>query len=153
MDHIYNNYPSKEEMLLCVEDEKNPASINYKRVLTRPKIKVISVILNIILSLIGFAIILVFHLLLIKKVLLSILITIGILSIYIFIRLKSIIIFVVECYQIMAPDKLRMKCRFEPSCSDYMIAAVKKYGAINGLIRGIKRIRRCKYPNGGYDNP
>ncbi len=39
-------------------------------------------------------------------------------------------------------------CRFEPSCSQYMIDAVKKYGPIKGAWRGIKRIARC-HPFGG----
>ncbi|MDR0522138.1 MAG: membrane protein insertion efficiency factor YidD [Planctomycetaceae bacterium] len=45
-------------------------------------------------------------------------------------------------------------CRFEPSCSTYMIEAVKKYGVIRGLIKGIGRICRCNpfFP-GGEDPP
>jgi len=34
-----------------------------------------------------------------------------------------------------------------------MIIAIQKYGIINGIILGIKRIQRCRIPNGGYDYP
>ncbi|MDR0391959.1 MAG: membrane protein insertion efficiency factor YidD [Planctomycetaceae bacterium] len=45
-------------------------------------------------------------------------------------------------------------CRFEPSCSTYMILAIKKYGVLRGILKGIWRICRCNpYCNGGYDPP
>ncbi len=39
-------------------------------------------------------------------------------------------------------------CRFDPSCSQYMIDAVQKHGPLRGAWRGIKRIGRC-HPWGG----
>ena len=39
-------------------------------------------------------------------------------------------------------------CRFVPSCSQYAIDAIHKYGAISGAWRGAKRIARC-HPWGG----
>lgn len=45
-------------------------------------------------------------------------------------------------------------CRFEPSCSQYFIGAVKKYGAVRGSLRGVGRICRCHpFHPGGYDPP
>lgn len=45
-------------------------------------------------------------------------------------------------------------CRFHPSCSTYMIEAIKKYGAIRGTFKGICRICRCNpWNSGGYDPP
>ncbi|HPU06126.1 MAG TPA: membrane protein insertion efficiency factor YidD [Thermogutta sp.] len=45
-------------------------------------------------------------------------------------------------------------CRFEPSCSQYFIQAVRKYGAIMGSLRGLARILRCHpWHPGGYDPP
>ena len=43
----------------------------------------------------------------------------------------------------------RNTCRFTPSCSEYMIGAVTKYGAFRGVCMGIRRILRCR-PGGGY---
>ena len=52
-----------------------------------------------------------------------------------------------------APETVHSSCLFEPCCSEYMRISVLKYGALKGLIRGIKRISRCRYPNGGIDEP
>jgi putative membrane protein insertion efficiency factor len=67
-------------------------------------------------------------------------------------RLK-IIISLILLYQKIAPEKLRGSCRFEPSCSNYMIMAIIKYGTIKGIYLGLKRLFRCRIPNGGYDYP
>ena len=40
-------------------------------------------------------------------------------------------------------------CRFDPTCSTYMIDAVKEWGAIKGTWLGLKRIGRCN-PWGGH---
>ncbi len=43
-------------------------------------------------------------------------------------------------------------CRFTPTCSQYMVEAVLKYGVIKGGWMGIKRICRCRPGGGsGYD--
>ena len=44
-------------------------------------------------------------------------------------------------------------CRFYPSCSQYAYEAVIKYGFVNGLIMGVKRILRCHPFNPGGYNP
>ena len=67
--------------------------------------------------------------------------------------LKPFVIGTVLMYKAFAPKKMRDRCRFEPSCSTYMIMAINKYGLIKGVIKGIKRICRCKPPNGGIDYP
>ncbi len=67
--------------------------------------------------------------------------------------LKYLLIGSVLLYKAIAPKSLRDRCRFEPCCSTYMIMAVQKYGLIRGFIKGIRRIMRCKPPNGGTDLP
>jgi putative membrane protein insertion efficiency factor len=43
-------------------------------------------------------------------------------------------------------------CRFTPTCSEYMIDAVSKYGAARGVWLGLKRLGRCHpFHQGGYD--
>jgi len=43
-------------------------------------------------------------------------------------------------------------CPFQPSCSQYMIDSLEKYGAIRGLFKGIWRIFRCNpWSKGGRD--
>jgi putative membrane protein insertion efficiency factor len=46
------------------------------------------------------------------------------------------------------------QCRFTPSCSEYFIQAVKKYGAVSGAARGVWRVCRCNpFCKGGDDPP
>ncbi|MCM8761136.1 MAG: membrane protein insertion efficiency factor YidD [Candidatus Omnitrophica bacterium] len=43
-------------------------------------------------------------------------------------------------------------CRFYPSCSEYAIEALQKYGVVKGLFKSIGRITRCHpFCKGGYD--
>lgn len=67
--------------------------------------------------------------------------------------LKRLVIWGVKVYQKYAPETLRKSCVFEPSCSEYMILAIEKFGALRGIYKGIKRLFRCHHPNGGIDNP
>ena len=66
---------------------------------------------------------------------------------------KRALIWFVHLYQNKASDETRLRCVFEPSCSEYMILAVNKYGFIRGVFKGIKRLLRCHPPNGGKDYP
>ena len=66
---------------------------------------------------------------------------------------KKLLLTVITFYQKFAPETVRSSCLFEPCCSEYMRISVLKYGALKGFVRGIKRISRCRYPNGGIDEP
>ncbi|RJR44341.1 MAG: membrane protein insertion efficiency factor YidD [Deltaproteobacteria bacterium] len=67
--------------------------------------------------------------------------------------IRDHIINLIRIYQKVAPVRLRTSCRFKPSCSEYMILSLYKYGFFTGLIKGLSRIFRCKAPNGGTDYP
>ena len=55
-------------------------------------------------------------------------------------------------YQILISPWLPPTCRFYPTCSQYTLEAVDKYGVKKGIFLGIKRISKCHpYNNGGYD--
>ncbi len=57
-------------------------------------------------------------------------------------------------YQHTISPLLGPTCRFEPSCSRYMVESLRKYGLIRGLSRGFRRLSRCHPWNpGGYDPP
>jgi putative membrane protein insertion efficiency factor len=60
----------------------------------------------------------------------------------------------VRLYQLFLSPWLGRNCRFQPTCSQYMIEAIRKYGAIRGGLKGTWRILRC-HPlcRGGYDPP
>ncbi len=66
---------------------------------------------------------------------------------------KRTLIWLVHLYQNKASDATRLKCVFEPSCSEYMILAVNKYGLLRGFVKGVRRLLRCRPPNGGKDYP
>ena len=67
--------------------------------------------------------------------------------------LKQIIIWLVRFYQRYALSETRLRCRFNPSCSDYMILSLEKYGLCFGLVKGLFRLYRCKPPLSGDDFP
>ena len=44
------------------------------------------------------------------------------------------------------------RCRYIPTCSEYALEAVEKYGAVKGTFLATKRILRCNpFHKGGYD--
>ena len=67
--------------------------------------------------------------------------------------LKKIMIGMVRIYQIfLSPLKTRCHCIYIPTCSQYAIEAIEKYGPFKGGFLSIKRILRCHpFAKGGYD--
>ena len=65
--------------------------------------------------------------------------------------LKKILIKLIQIYRFFSKFTPRV-CRFYPTCSQYTMEAIEKYGAIKGSWLGLKRILRCHPRNeGGYD--
>ena len=66
----------------------------------------------------------------------------------------TVLIFAVVCYRGFVRPFLPASCRFEPSCSEYFIQAVRKYGPLKGAGKGVWRVCRCNpVCRGGYDPP
>jgi len=66
--------------------------------------------------------------------------------------LKKIIIAPIRLYQVILSPMLGPKCRYQPTCSHYMIDAIQEWGIIHGLYLGIKRIFRCHpWADSGHD--
>jgi len=62
------------------------------------------------------------------------------------------IVMLLRGYKRFVSPILPSACRFYPSCSEYMMDAIAKYGAARGVWMGIKRIGRCHpFHAGGYD--
>ncbi|MFM8189874.1 MAG: membrane protein insertion efficiency factor YidD [Pirellula sp.] len=60
----------------------------------------------------------------------------------------------VRFYQRAISPLLWSHCRFSPTCSQYMIEAIQKYGPFRGVLKGLWRICRCHpLTPGGYDPP
>jgi len=67
---------------------------------------------------------------------------------------QSLVIGGVRVYQKWISRWLGPRCRFQPTCSEYMVQAVEKYGFCFGTLRGIWRILRCHpFHPGGWDPP
>lgn len=60
----------------------------------------------------------------------------------------------VRFYQRGLSPLLGRNCRFQPTCSQYMIEAINKYGLLLGVSKGVWRIMRCHpFSAGGVDPP
>jgi putative membrane protein insertion efficiency factor len=72
-----------------------------------------------------------------------------------FYRLPALtVIACVRLYQLTLSPIFGRQCRFQPTCSHYMIGAVEKYGVLRGVPKGLWRIVRCNpFCQGGYDPP
>ena len=61
-------------------------------------------------------------------------------------------VLMVRGYQVTVSPLLPSACRYQPTCSAYMIAAVERHGALRGVWLGARRILRCHpFARGGYD--
>ena len=68
--------------------------------------------------------------------------------------LSLLLIGLVRVYQFCISPLLPPACRFYPSCSQYYILAVRKFGPVRGSWKGVCRICRCHpWHPGGYDPP
>lgn len=65
--------------------------------------------------------------------------------------MSNFFILLIHIYQRIAPERVRRACRFSPTCSEYAVLAIMKYGAWRGGWLAIKRLSRCKPPHGGFD--
>ena len=66
--------------------------------------------------------------------------------------MSALVIGALRIYKRWLSPMLPSSCRFEPTCSVYMIQAVEKYGAWRGVGKGLKRIMRCHpFHEGGLD--
>lgn len=80
-------------------------------------------------------------------------ITVGaVMETIILFSVKRIAIWGIKAYQRYAPLVIRSRCCFTPSCSEYALLAIEKYGIIRGCKMAVDRLLRC-HPPGGVDYP
>jgi uncharacterized protein len=66
--------------------------------------------------------------------------------------LKRIVILIIKAYRIAISPLFPTSCRFAPTCSQYAIDAVEKYGIAKGMLKAGLRIMKCNQLHpGGYD--
>jgi len=66
--------------------------------------------------------------------------------------MRKLLILLIRLYKYILSPVLPRSCRFTPTCSEYSINAIKKYGSFRGLYLSLRRILRCHpFHPGGYD--
>ena len=67
---------------------------------------------------------------------------------------SKIFIKIIRAYQRFISPLTPPRCRFYPTCSEYAILAIRKYGAFKGSLKAAWRILRCNpFSKGGIDMP
>ncbi|HLH03224.1 MAG TPA: membrane protein insertion efficiency factor YidD [Bryobacteraceae bacterium] len=66
--------------------------------------------------------------------------------------MQRVVVALLRGYKLVISPLLPSACRFYPTCSEYMLEAVRKYGVLKGTWLGLKRLGRCHpFHEGGYD--
>jgi putative membrane protein insertion efficiency factor len=66
--------------------------------------------------------------------------------------MKWIAVHLLKFYKYTISPMLPPACRFTPTCSEYTVEAIGKYGFVKGAWLGVKRLSRCHpFSQGGYD--
>ena len=66
--------------------------------------------------------------------------------------MKILLLSLIKFYRIFLSPLKPPTCRFIPTCSEYAVLAIEKYGVVKGSWLAIKRILRCHpFHPGGYD--
>ncbi len=66
--------------------------------------------------------------------------------------MKKFIIYLIKVYKKDISPMFPPRCKYVPSCSQYALEAIEKYGIIKGGLKSIWRILRCNpFSKGGFD--
>ena len=66
--------------------------------------------------------------------------------------MKNILIAMIRFYQKFLSPLKHTRCPYTPTCSQYGLEAIQKYGAVKGRLLACWRILRCNpFSKGGYD--
>jgi len=66
--------------------------------------------------------------------------------------MRNVIVVMLRGYKRWISPWLPPVCRFEPTCSDYMVQAIERRGTARGVWLGMKRLLRCNpFCSGGFD--
>ena len=66
--------------------------------------------------------------------------------------MKTILVGLIRLYKYLISPLLPQSCRFVPTCSEYSIEAIAKYGALKGSWLAARRLLRCHpFHPGGFD--
>ena len=66
--------------------------------------------------------------------------------------MKKIILYLIKMYRTKISPMYPPRCKYVPTCSQYALEAIEKYGIIKGGLMSIWRILRCNpFSKGGFD--
>ena len=66
--------------------------------------------------------------------------------------MKAVVLFLLRGYKLLLSPLLPPACRYTPTCSEYAMEAVARYGAVRGGLKAAGRVLRCHpFAAGGYD--
>ncbi|MGD1805446.1 membrane protein insertion efficiency factor YidD [Dapis sp. BLCC M126] len=66
--------------------------------------------------------------------------------------MKVLLIKLIKGYKILISPMLPPSCRFQPTCSEYAMEAIERFGIFKGTRMAVMRILRCHpFHPGGYD--
>ena len=66
--------------------------------------------------------------------------------------MRKVFIYIIKLYQKFISPLFPPSCRFYPTCSEYAVQSLSKYGVIKGGAKATWRILRCNpFNKGGYD--
>jgi uncharacterized protein len=66
--------------------------------------------------------------------------------------MKQMLIGLIKGYRLLISPLFAPTCRFQPTCSQYAMESIDRFGAIRGTWLAVRRITRCHpFHPGGYD--
>lgn len=67
---------------------------------------------------------------------------------------RRIVTLPIRAYKKTISPLLGERCKYYPSCSDYAVGAIERYGVVRGLVLASWRLMRCNpWSHGGVDHP
>jgi putative membrane protein insertion efficiency factor len=66
--------------------------------------------------------------------------------------MRELLIVLLRIYKRWISPLLPVACRFEPTCSEYMMQAIERHGVVRGASLGVLRLLKCNpFHTGGFD--
>jgi uncharacterized protein len=65
---------------------------------------------------------------------------------------RRVLVFVIRAYQRLLSPMFGNRCKYHPSCSEYAVQAITRFGILRGLVLAAWRLLRCNpWSHGGFD--
>jgi putative membrane protein insertion efficiency factor len=68
--------------------------------------------------------------------------------------IRTLAVAPIRLYQLVISPVVGPRCKYHPSCSEYAVGAIRRYGVLRGLVLAAWRLMRCNpWSHGGVDFP